>query len=159
LGPIHKDIVFLKMMRLLKILKMFRLSKKRSSLISETPSYMRMVQLLASFVCGLHYMSCIYWATAVHIGFDDDPEHVWVPDTSFHEAPFGEKCTLHFARLHDYLSTQLLYNIDHLCALHSPFALCTDFYAMHYSLLAFVGSDTQPSRFEEYIFQVRGLQA
>jgi hypothetical protein len=83
---------------------------------------MRMVQLLASFVCGLHYMSCIYWATAVHIGFDDDPEHVWVPDTSFHEAPFGEKCTLrlHRCTLHDYLSTQLLYNIDHLCTLRSP---------------------------------------
>jgi ryanodine receptor 2 len=89
------DLVFMKLLRLLKILRMFRLSKKRSSLVAQTPSFMRMVQLLLCFIGGLHYMSCIYWATAERIGFDDDPEHSWVPDTSYEDAPFSEKCEPH----------------------------------------------------------------
>jgi hypothetical protein len=91
-GDVMADMIFMKLLRLLKILRMFRLSNKRSSLMSQTPSFMRMVQLLAAFIGGLHYMSCIYWATALQIGFDDDPDHAWVPDTSFHDAPFSEKC-------------------------------------------------------------------
>jgi hypothetical protein len=89
------DLVFMKLLRLLKILRMFRLSKKRSSLVAQTPSFMRMVQLLLCFIGSLHYMSCIYWATAERIGFDDDPEHSWVPDTSYEDAPFSEKCEPH----------------------------------------------------------------
>jgi hypothetical protein len=91
-GDSMHDLVFMKLLRLLKILRMFRLSKKRSSLVSQTPSFMRMVQLLASFIGGLHYMSCIYWATAERIGLDDEPDHVWVPDTSYADATFSEKC-------------------------------------------------------------------
>jgi hypothetical protein len=104
-GDSMKNIMFMKLLRLLKILRMFRLSKKRSSLVSQTPSFMRMVQLLAFFIGGLHYMSCIYWATVEHIGFDDDPDHHWVPDTSYTDASFSEKCKscnpfIHILTLH-----------------------------------------------------------
>jgi hypothetical protein len=91
-GDWMQDIIFMKMLRLLKILRMFRLSKKRASLVAQTPSFIRMVQLLAFFIGGLHYMSCIYWATVEHIGFDDDPDHHWVPDTSYTDASFSSKC-------------------------------------------------------------------